>query len=189
MVRAAATRHNTTSPLKRRLRQNARHACPGATQREGSERKRKNRHLINVVIGLKEGSLITYPGVYEVSYLPPVLFAQNPSVFLLVSGSISAASVFRSSGLSKNETNMPPFPRYERVFLVGGGQVHQSHSPSICQATWQCRAQTPGLSARKRSTTWDCAGTVTVSRRMGLSRFHVVVLAPAPNWPGPHPTI
>lgn len=40
----------------------------------------------------------------------------------------------------------------------------------MCQATWQWRAHSPGLSTRNRITTWLIAGTVTVSRRIGFDK-------------------
>ena len=63
------------------------------------------------------------------------------------------------------------------------------HVPSMCQATWQCSAHIPGLSARNRRTTWLLAGTVIVSRRIGFARFQVVPLGLLPKRPWPQPTI
>ncbi len=62
-----------------------------------------------------------------------------------------------------------------------------AYVPSICQATWQCIAQMPGLSAMNRITRCEKAGIVTVSLLMGFSRFHLV-LSPRKT-PSPQPTI
>lgn len=111
----------------------------------------------------------TYPPKHNSILLDFYLPAQKPIVLSLTSCSIPFTNPLNSSGLSSKETNMPP---------------------SICHATWQCSAHTPGLSATNRSTTCHCAGTVTVSRRMGLSRDQVVCgLLPPENSPGPQATI
>lgn len=60
-----------------------------------------------------------------------------------------------------------------------------SRLPWACHNRWQCRAHVPGFSPEIRRTVCESPGSVTVSRRMGLSRFQCVSLEP--YGPSPHP--